>query len=221
MVSNSGPSTAFIWGSDMCGPLAALGGQAFGVGMSTVGAFASAAMQQAALRSQARLAEINARISDASARAEVAASNRQQTMIRLKGANVKGAQRAGMAAGGIDLSSPSAQATLTSTDVITEADAITAEANGVRAAWGHRIEAGNQRRAAAGARAQAAGISPGLAAATSLISGAGQVASSWYSLSKAGAFSKGGTTGGGPSPTWGQVGHEGNHGGMVTAGGWY
>lgn len=179
----------------MCSPALALGGQAFGAGTSAVGAFASAGMQQASLRSQARLAEVNATLSDAAARSELAASERQQQAIRLKGANTKGAARAALAAGGVDLSSASAQAALTSTDYFTEADAIAAEANGVRAAWGHRIEAGNQRRSADMARATASGISPLMAGATSLIGSAGQVASSWYSMSKSGATAKKTTTG--------------------------
>jgi hypothetical protein len=72
--------------------------------------------------------------------------------------------------------------------VLTEADVIQTRANATRAAWGQKIEAQNLRNAARSARATAKGISPGMAAATSLIEGAGKVASSWYSLDKQGAF---------------------------------
>jgi hypothetical protein len=48
-----------------------------------------------------------------------------------------------------------------------------------------------------------------------LLSGAGQVASSWYSLNKEGAFDRSGsragrvTVNGGRAPRWGEPGHEG------------
>lgn len=165
--------------------------------MSTVGAYSSAALQKAALRSQARLDEINAKMSDAAARAELVRSEREQQAIRLRGANVKGSQRAAIAAGGIDMaSSPTVDAVLGTTDYFTEADAIQAEANGIRAAWGQRINAGNLRRSAAGKRATASAISPLLAGVTSAIGSAGQLASSWYSMDKVGAFDKGGGGGG-------------------------
>jgi len=192
----------------MCGA-AALAGQSFGVGMNTVGAYAGAKAQQAALRSQARVAEINATIADAAARNELSASNRQQSQIRLKGAQVKAAQTSAFAGNGIDVGVGTPVQLATSTDYITEVDANTARANGIAAAWGQRINAGNMRRSATSARAEAAGISPGMAAATTLITGATQVATSWYGLNKTGALSNTKGGGGGAKPTWGQPGHEG------------
>lgn len=196
---------------------ASLGAQAFGVGMQTVGAFASAKAQQASLRSQARIAEINATLADAAARAELMASERQQNQIKLRGSQVKASQKAAYAANGVDVGVGTPVNVATSTDFITEVDANTAAANGIQAAWGRRIEAGNLRNEALMARATADGISPGIAAFTSLATGAGQVAQSWYSLNKAGALSNtpstggtGKTGGGSPPPVWGQPGHEGS-----------
>lgn len=172
----------------MCNATASLAGQAFGVGAGTVGAFADARAQQTSLRSQARIAEINATLADAAARGELMASERQQNSIRLRGAQVKAAQRAATAGNGIDVGVGTPVDIATSTDYVTEVDANTAAANGIQAAWGRRIQAGNARREATSARATAKGISPGLAAATTLITGATQVAQSWYSLNKVGAL---------------------------------
>lgn len=175
----------------MCNPaMASLGTQAAGLGMSTVGAFYAAKTEKDNLKYQASIAEINAKIADSNARAEVQRGNWQESQIKLSAAQLKSAQTARMAANGIDIGgSVTAQAVLTGTDVISEVDANQARANAIRAAFGQRMEAGNQRRNAASLRASAAGISPGMAAFTSLVSGAGKVASSWYALNKEGAFS--------------------------------
>lgn len=175
----------------MCNPGAAsLGAQAFGVGMSTVGAIFGASMQKSALKSQARIDEINARIMDGNARAEIQRGTFLESVAKMKGSQLKSSQTARFAHNGVDIAgSPSAQAVITGTDVVTEVDANNIRANALQAAWGQRFKAGDFRRRAASARASAAGISPFLAGATSLIEGAGQVASSWYSLSKAGGLS--------------------------------
>lgn len=157
--------------------------------MSTVGAFFSAKGEQDALRSQARVAEINARIADSNARHELEQGNFQERQIKYQGTQLKSTQTAKYASSGIDIAnSNSALATLTGTDVLTEADVIQTRANAVKAAWGQKIEATNLRNTARSARATAKGISPGMAAATSLIEGAGKVASSWYAGSKEGMF---------------------------------
>jgi hypothetical protein len=173
----------------MCTPALALGSQAFGVGQSTVGAYATAASQKSALQSQARIADINATLIDAQARATLAASEKQQNQILLRGGQIKAAQQAAYAANGIDLASPTAVNVETGTDYVTQADADQARANGIANAWGYRIQAGNARAQANSARASAASISPLMAGATSLITGAGQVASSWYKMDSLGAFS--------------------------------
>lgn len=172
----------------MCTAGLGMVGQAFGVGASTVGAFASAKAQQSQLRSSARIAEINASIADAAARQELFASERQQESIELRGAQQKASQISAYAGGGIDVGVGTPVRVATSTDLITEVDANTAKANGILAAWGQRIQATGYRNQARSARASASGISPGLSAFSTLLSGAGQVASSWYSLNQSGAF---------------------------------
>lgn len=174
----------------MCNPgMAMMGTQAFGVGMSTVGSVFSASNEKAALRSQARMMEINAKIVDSTARNAIRVGTIEESRVKLATAQAKSQQRTQMASSGIDMAgSPTALARLTGTDVIGEVDANMVRSNALRAAWGQRFEAGNLRRQATSMNASADSISPFLAGFTSLVSGAGQVASSWYSLDKVGAF---------------------------------
>jgi hypothetical protein len=67
-------------------------------------------------------------------------------------------------------------------------DANTIAANAVQSAWGYRTQAVNYKNDALMSRATASGISPGLNAASTLLGEAGQVASTWYGMNKAGAF---------------------------------
>lgn len=175
---------------------ASLAAQSFGVGMSSVAGIFGALMQKDMLRSQARLAEINARIAEDNARNITRAGTIEESRVKLAGSQAKAQQRAQITASGVDIAgSPTALARLTGTDLITEVDAQTVRSNALRAAWGQRFEAGDYRRRAASARATARGISPMLVGATSLIEGATAVASSWYALNKEGAFQKNGRSG--------------------------
>lgn len=175
----------------MCDPV--LGAQAAGAAINTVGSYFSAASQKSALKSQARIAEINAKLADAAARAELLASEQQQEAIKLRGSQVEASQRAGYAGSGIDVSVGTPIDVAVSTKLVTEVDANRAAAAGIQAAWGRRIEAGNLRRGATSMRATAKGISPGFAALSTLLGSAGPVAKSWYELDKVGAIGRGTT----------------------------
>lgn len=165
--------------------------------MSAVGSFFAASTEKDRLRHQARMAEINAGVVENNARNTIRVGTIEESRVKLATAQAKGAQRAHLASSGVDIAgSNTALARLTGTDLIGEVDAQTVRSNALRAAWGQRFEAGNLQRQAASLRASASSISPTLAGFTSLINGAGQVASSWYSMDKAGAFSgKQGKTG--------------------------
>lgn len=189
-----------------------MGAQGAGAGMSAVGAFFGAKAEKDSLRSQARIAEINARIMDSNARNTLRVGNIEESRVKLAGAQAKSSVKASIASSGIDLGSTTALARLTGNDLITEVDAQTVRENALRAAWGQRIDAGNLRRGAASARATAKGISPGLATVTSLLGSAQSVASSWYGLNKEGAFDrKSGKTG---SVTI--ASGDNTHGGLLT-----
>lgn len=157
-----------------------------GMASSAIGSYYSAKSQKASLEHQAQMAEINARLAEKAAQHSLIQGERGQEQVRLRGARVKSAQKVAMAANGIDLGSDTAVNNLTETDVMTEMDANTVEANALQSAWGHRMQATNMQGESSIKRATADGISPGWAAAGSLLSSSGSVASSWYSMKKQG-----------------------------------
>lgn len=168
----------------MCSPLVGIGAQSLGAGMAALGSMYAASAQRSALRSQARIADINATIVDEAARGTVRAGTIQESRVRMAGEQAKSRAIAQTAGRGIALDSASVQARLTGTDLVTEVDAATVRANAMREALGQRFEADNLRADARSARAAAAGISPGMALATSLIGSAGQIAKSVSAINK-------------------------------------
>lgn len=162
----------------MCTPPAILGAQAAGGAAQTVGSFYAAKSQQSQFRLQADMADLQARQA-------LLAGEREQQRSRLATGALKSRQIVTMAANGVDLSSGTPNAVLTSTDVMGQIDANTIEQNALMEAWGYRTEASMDR-------ARAKSISPGMAAGTTLLGSATQVASSWYSFNKAGAMPSGG-----------------------------
>lgn len=161
---------------------------AAGAGSSAIGSYYGAKNQASNLRYQADIAEVNARVADLGAKSEMLRGEREVQSSKLKTAQLKSAQRASLAANGVDLGEGSAVNILSSTDVMGEIDADTIAANAVRSAWGYRTQANNARAEATVGRGTASGINPTAAATSSLLGGSGQVASSWYTMNKAGAF---------------------------------
>jgi hypothetical protein len=172
--------------------------------------------QKLELDLKATISGINARLAETAAQTTLLTGQRQEQGQRLKTAKLKSTQRNRMAARGIDLRSDTALNILTTTDVMGEIDANTIEANAVRAAWGYRTEGvnyqidaamatanGNMAVANAGASAAAnlsqgttpqeqlnsnSRVSTGAAMASSLLGSATNIASTYYTLNKAGAF---------------------------------
>lgn len=172
----------------MCNAAAAMTMQGAGAASSAVGAYYGAQSQKSSLNLSADMADINARMSESAAQATLLTGQREEQKSQLATANLKGTQRAGLAANGVDLGVGSANQILTTTDVMGEVDANTIHANAVRNAWGYRTQAVNQSNQALMSRAAAGAISPTMSAVTSLLGSAGSVASSWYSYGKAGSF---------------------------------
>lgn len=84
--------------------------------------------------------DFNQRIAELAAQSSLAAGQQQIAAQTLKAGQVKGAQRAAMAANGIDLGEGSAAEVQVSTDMMKELDTNTLQANAVRTAWGYRAE---------------------------------------------------------------------------------
>lgn len=164
------------------------GGQltsAFGAGFSAVGAYSQAKNQQAALQAEAQVQQNNAVLAGWQAEDSIARGEEAANRANMKGAQVKGTQRAAMAANGIDLGVGSAQNVLNDTDYLTAVDAATLRDNAAREAWGYRMQARGYVDKSTAARNGASSINPWLSAGTSLLTSATSVAGKWYSASRA------------------------------------
>lgn len=161
-----------------------LGLQVAGMAAGVVGSFYSAKLQKQALESQAQIAEINARISELGAQSVLLQGQRQAGAISRQAGDVKSAQRARLAASGVDLGEGSAAEVVASTDIAKELDMQTTQSNALAAAWGYRTQGMNSTNEAAAKRATAGAVSPGMQAAGTLLGSAGAVAQSWYSMRK-------------------------------------
>ena len=151
-------------------------------------------LNAAMAESDASLLELNASISDTQGKMAIAQGQREEQKLRLGSAQLKGRQRAALAANGVDLGVGSAARVLATTDYMTEVDAGEIRANAARAAFGYQVQGVNQRYGAMAARTQgvnykagsafatasASGISPLASAAGSLLGSAGSVAPSVY-----------------------------------------
>lgn len=163
-----------------------LGLQAAGGFMSVMGALGSAWGSKIALDGQAELARINAQIMETNARGTLQAGAREVQRSQLATSQLKGRQRAGMAAHGVDLGEGSAARVLTDTDVMGEIDANTIAANAVRSAWGYRTQSVNFQNEAIQKSSAADSMAPWMSAGGMLMDKAGSVAQSWYQLKRSG-----------------------------------
>lgn len=186
---------------EMAGQMALIS-QAGGAINSAIGTYYSGktqasnlGIQAANLQTQAVMADINARTAELGAQSVLNQAKQQKAALTLGAKQLKGRQRASLAANGVDLSEGNAAEIQESTDLMKDIDAGALKANALRTAWGYRAEGLNQQNQAAMARvsanaaqATAGTISPFTNAATTLLGGAGSVAASWYALKKEGAL---------------------------------
>lgn len=169
---------------------------------SVVGSVYSAGTQKRSLQSQAAIAEINANIADMGAESALLQGNSEIAKLTMQVGQLKSRQRVSMAANGIDLGVGNAAEIAASTDLMKEVDVDTIRSNAARNAWGYRTQASNLRTEAASNRAAASGISTVGAAASSLLSTASLVGSSWYGLQQEGAFGSTTDTAGVSTNNW-------------------
>lgn len=170
--------------------IASMAMSAAGTAQNTIGSYYSSLGQKSAMKFQATLAEINAEASESNARLALDRGEKMEQKAALETASLKSEQRVAYASNGIDLGSGAAVQALTSTDVLGEMDRNQIKANALREAWGHRTEAVNQRNSALIGRTTADSISPLTNAATSLLTGATQVAGQYYDAKESGSRQK-------------------------------
>lgn len=157
--------------------------------MGAFGARSAAQGQQAAMRYKAEIAEINAKMDEQQIQSVMLTSERQQSRVLMKGGQVKSSQRVAAAANGVDLQgSDTVDRQLASTEFMRQTDALTISQNATQQAESLRMKKANDLNDARMARATADSINPNSAFASSLIQGAGSVASNWYMMNKMGAF---------------------------------
>jgi hypothetical protein len=158
---------------------------------SAVGAYYSVLGQRYQLRSQAlsrdfeaSIAGFNARAAERDAQALIQAGQQRKGLSTLRFGQLKAASRTRTAAAGVQAGVGSAAEVQASIEAVKEIDSLTIELNAVRAAGAARTRAVDFRNralfarvSAANARRSAGALSPGLAAATSLLGGAGRVSS--------------------------------------------
>lgn len=124
---------------------------------------------QAAAESQAGIADYNAQVADLQAADATARGQQEENKFRAGVRGIVGSQRAGIAAGNIDVSSGSAVDVQADSAFLGELDALTIRTNAAREAWGFNVQAQDARLRAAvmrksGRFAAEAGLVEGAAA---------------------------------------------------------
>lgn len=157
----------------------ASGIQAAGMGMSAMGAYNQAKTQASVLNYEGAIARNNAQIATYQAQTEQQIGAQQENAQQQRTANLFGAQRATMAANGIDLGQGSATDILASTQFMGQRDALTIKDNTARQVWASNMNAQNFRTEAGADTAMAGGVHPWMGAAGSLLTGAAGLASNW------------------------------------------
>lgn len=162
--------------------------QAAGAVSGAIGGFYSAKMSKQQLAFEASMADINARIAELGARQELFNGQAEVGKLTLAAGQLKAKQRTAMGANNIVMGEGSAAEIAASTEIMKQLDVNTIEANAVRSAWGYRSQGANYQAEAATKSATASSISPFSAGALSLLTGASQVAKSWYQVQNPGKF---------------------------------
>jgi hypothetical protein len=167
-------STASMWSS------IGTGLQLAGAVTNTMGAYSKSKSDKAAYEYQAAVNRNNSTLAEWNARDAITRGQKAEQQQRLKTAALKSTQRASFAARGMALDEGSPLAILDDTAFMGEQDALTLRDNAAREAWGYRVQAGNYASDAGMLSTRADAESPLKAGASSLLSNAGAVASSWY-----------------------------------------
>lgn len=158
-----------------------------GVGMQAFGAYNNSRAAKAAYGAQAEVNRNNAQIAEWQAEDAIKRGDKAASRVRMQAKQLKGTQRARLAANGVDLGEGSALQILSDTDYFADVDASTVLDNAAKEAWALRTQAAGAMAEADLFAGRAAAERPLLAAGTSLLTSAGQVAGRWYSPGGSGA----------------------------------
>lgn len=149
-------------------------------GGMAIGAYSNSQNNKAALGAQAQVNRNNALIAGWQAEDAIKRGGKDAMRVRTRANRLKGAQRAGFGANGVDMTTGSALQILSDTEYFGELDAITAKDNAAKEAWALRNQAMGFSAEAGLMQGRADAEKPLMAAGTSLLTSAGTVASHWY-----------------------------------------
>lgn len=168
------------------------------IGQKKAGAAAERAgeAQKAASESQAQLADYNAAVADLQGKDALERGAEEESRFRTQIRSAIGSQRAGFAAGNIDVGFGSAVDVQADAAFLGELDALTIRTNAAREAWGYKVQGEDLRRRAEIARKEgvyleAAGkqqaSAANLGAFTSILGGGASLLQMRYGFKHAGA----------------------------------
>lgn len=159
-----------------------------GMGMSAYGAYSNSRNAKAAMGAQAQVNRNNALIAGWQAEDAIKRGNKDAMRVKTRANRLKGAQRAGFGANGVDMTTGSALQILSDTEYFGELDATTAKDNAAKEAWALRNQAMGFSAEAGLMQGRADAEKPLMAAGTSLLTSAGKVSSQWGSSGSAGGY---------------------------------
>lgn len=151
-----------------------------GAGVSAYGSYQQAQGQKQAANYNAAVADANAKTAEFAAQDAKDRAEQRAIMVGQKVADVRGRQRAALAANGLDLSYGNAAGIQETTDYYGSQDQRTERDNGEREAYSLRSQSSNFSNEATMNRSRADNISPFGAAATSFLGSATSIAGKWY-----------------------------------------
>ena len=170
----------------MCTPILA------GLALQGLGAIAQARGQRQAAAAKANEYEYQAKIDDNNRKVALWKAQdaqdrgaKDEAALRIKVAKLKGRQKSALAASGVEIGDGSALDILGDTAALGELDALTIRSNAEREAYEQKVNASNLA-ANAGMKRMGAGnaiIAGRIGSMTSLLTGAGSIASQWANYS--------------------------------------
>lgn len=160
----------------------ATGLQTVGAVTSTVGAYNKSVAEKQGYEYQSQIARNNSQLAGWQADDARNRGEREEQNHRMKVAALRGTQRATLAARGIDLGEGSALNILTDTDFMGERDALLIRDNAAKEVWGFQEQGRNFKHTADMYSARAKMENPFMSAGSTLLTGAGAVARSWYAM---------------------------------------
>lgn len=157
---------------------------AAGTVVTAYGASEQAQSQKDLARYNSQVATNNATLAEYEALDATKRGDEEAAAIRRNSDMLKGSQRASMAAKGLDLAEGTAAELQDQTEFFALTDMATAKNNAARQAWGNRTQGLNYRNESGKQTSISNSINPLMAAGTTLLTGAGQVANKWYTQPK-------------------------------------